>query len=114
MLPRLVGLRRALEIVLLNPRLDARQAREMGLVTRVFPVDTFDADVMALARRLAEGPTSAWAAAKALLNEAAGVDRLDFHLDRELQALTAAADGRDFAAGLRAFLDKRPARFGEA
>jgi 2-(1,2-epoxy-1,2-dihydrophenyl)acetyl-CoA isomerase len=112
MLPRLVGLRRALELVLLNPRLDARRACEMGLVTRVLPVEGFDAEVMALARRLAEGPTAAYAAAKALLNDAAGVDRLDFHLDRELQQLTRAADGVEFAAGLQAFLDKRWARFG--
>lgn len=112
LLPRLLGLRRALELVLLNPRLDARRAHEMGLVTAVFPVETFDHEVMALARRLAEGPTGAYAAAKALLNEAVGVDRLDFHLDRELQQLARVADGADFAEGLQAFLEKRPARFG--
>jgi 2-(1,2-epoxy-1,2-dihydrophenyl)acetyl-CoA isomerase len=112
LLPRLVGLRRALELVLLNPRLDARRAQEMGLVTAVYPVEGFDAEVMALARRLAEGPTAAYAAAKALLNEAAGVDRLDFHLDRELQQLTRCADGPEFAEGLQAFLGKRTARFG--
>jgi 2-(1,2-epoxy-1,2-dihydrophenyl)acetyl-CoA isomerase len=112
LLPRLVGLRRALELVLLNPRLDAHHAHAMGLVTAVHPVATFDREVMALARRLAEGPTAAYAAAKALLNEAAGLDRLDFHLDRELQQLTRTADGADFAEGMQAFLDKRPARFG--
>jgi 2-(1,2-epoxy-1,2-dihydrophenyl)acetyl-CoA isomerase len=112
LLPRLVGLRRSLELVLLNPRLDAHHAHAMGLVTAVHPVATFDAEVMALARRLAEGPTAAYAAAKALLNEAAGLDRLDFHLDRELQQLTRTADGADFAEGVQAFLDKRPARFG--
>jgi 2-(1,2-epoxy-1,2-dihydrophenyl)acetyl-CoA isomerase len=111
LLPRLIGLRRALELVLLNPRLDARRAQEMGLVSAVHAVEDFDAEVMALAKRLAEGPTGAYAAAKALLNEAAGVDRLDFHLDRELQALTRSADGAEFKEGLQAFLDKRKARF---
>jgi enoyl-CoA hydratase/carnithine racemase len=49
--------------------------------------------------------------AKALLNQAAGVDRLDYHLDRELEALARIADGRDFAEGLEAFFAKRPPRF---
>jgi 2-(1,2-epoxy-1,2-dihydrophenyl)acetyl-CoA isomerase len=112
LLPRLVGLRRALELVLLNPRLDARRALALGLVNDVFDVEAFDAEVMAVARRVAAGPAAAYAAGKALLNEAAGMDRLDFHLDRELQQLTRSADGAEFAEGLEAFLDKRPARFG--
>jgi enoyl-CoA hydratase/carnithine racemase len=41
-----------------------------------------------------------------------GMDRLDFHLDRELQQLARTADGAEFAEGLAAFLDKRPAQFG--
>lgn len=112
LLPRLIGLRRAMELVLLNPRIDARRALQMGLVNDVFEVDAFDTEVMAVARRLAGGPTRAYAAAKALLNEAAGVDRLDYHLDRELQQLTRAADGAEFEEGLAAFLDKRPPQFG--
>ena len=110
-LPRLVGLRRAMELVLLNPRLDALTARNMGLVTTVYPVETFDAEVSALARRLAEGPTRAYAVAKSLLNQAAGVDRLDYHLDQELEHLARIADGPDFAEGLEGFLARRPPRF---
>lgn len=110
-LPRLVGLRRAMELVLLNPRLDARTARDMGLVTTVYPVETFDAEVSAVARRLAEGPTRAYAVAKSLLNQAAGVDRLDYHLDQELEHLARIADGHDFAEGLEGFLGRRPPRF---
>jgi 2-(1,2-epoxy-1,2-dihydrophenyl)acetyl-CoA isomerase len=110
-LPRLVGLRRAMELVLLNPRLDARTARDMGLVTTVYPVETFDAEVSAVARRLAEGPTRAYAVAKSLLNQAAGVDRLDYHLDQELEHLARIADGHDFAEGLEGFLARRPPRF---
>ncbi|HEY7413283.1 MAG TPA: enoyl-CoA hydratase-related protein [Vicinamibacteria bacterium] len=111
LLPRLLGLRRALELVLLNPRLDARQAQAMGLVTAVVPVERFEAEVMALAQRLAEGPAAAYAAAKSLLNRAAGVDRLDEHLDRELEQLARVADGAEFAEGLEAFLGKRAPRF---
>jgi 2-(1,2-epoxy-1,2-dihydrophenyl)acetyl-CoA isomerase len=110
-LPRLVGLRRALELVLLNPRLDAKKALEIGLINGVFPADRFDAEVAAVAERLAEGPTEAFAVAKSLIHQAAGVDRLDWHLDRELESLARIADGREFAEGLEGFFEKRPARF---
>jgi 2-(1,2-epoxy-1,2-dihydrophenyl)acetyl-CoA isomerase len=110
-LPRLIGLRRSMELVLLNPRLDARTALAMGLITAVYPAESFEAEVLAVATRLAEGPTRAYGIAKSLLNQAAGVDRLDYHLDRELEQLARIADGRDFAEGLEAFLAKRPPRF---
>src|ERR1044071_8974251 len=54
-LPRLVGLRRAMEMLFLNPRLDAKQALDYGFVTAASPTATFDADVFALARQLGRG-----------------------------------------------------------
>jgi 2-(1,2-epoxy-1,2-dihydrophenyl)acetyl-CoA isomerase len=110
-LPRLVGLRRAMELLLLNPRLDARKALEYGLITAVFPNDTFDDEVMMMARRLAEGPTEALGIAKDLMNQAAGMDRLDYHLDRELDQLARIANGEQFAEGLSAFFEKRAPQF---
>ncbi len=110
-LPRLVGLRQAMELVLLNPRLDARRALELGLVNEVLPAEGFDSAVLAVAQRLAAGPTRAYGVAKGLINRAAGVDRLDFHLDQELDELARIADGADFAEGIAAFFDKRPAQF---
>ena len=110
-LPKLVGLRRAMELALLNPRLTARQAKEQGLVSEVYPDATYEADVLAVARRLSEGPTASYAAAKQLMNEAAGVDRLDYHLDRELELLAASADSEDFKEGITAFFEKRPPKF---
>ena len=112
-LPRLLGLRRALELVFLNPRLDAARAQELGLINGVFPTETFEEDVRAIARRLADGPTRAYGVAKRLVHQAAGVDRLDWHLDRELEELARIADGSDFAEGLEGFFERRPARFGE-
>ena len=113
-LPRLVGLRRALELLLLNPRLGAHRAQEYGLVTRVLPNETFDAEVLAMAKQIADGPTEALGIAKQLMNEAAGVDRLDHHLDRELEHLTRIADGPAFAEGLSAFFEKRQPDFHHA
>ena len=110
-LPRLIGLRRSMELVLLNPRLDARAALELGLITRVCSTERFPEEVLAIARELAKGPTRAYGIAKSLLNQAAGVDRLDYHLDHELESLARIADGRDFAEGLEAFLSRRSPRF---
>jgi len=110
-LPRLIGLRRAMELILLNPRLDAHAALDMGLITAVYSTEGFEAAVRALAMKLAGGPTRAYGIAKGLLNQAAGVDRLDYHLDQELEHLARIADGRDFAEGLDAFFAKRPPRF---
>ena len=110
-LPKLVGLRRAMDLAFLNPRVTAREGKELGLVSQVTSDSTFEEEVMALARRLAAGPTASYAAAKRLMNESAGVDRLDFHLDRELEALAESADSEDFAEGISAFFEKRSPRF---
>jgi 2-(1,2-epoxy-1,2-dihydrophenyl)acetyl-CoA isomerase len=106
-LPRLLGLRRAMELVLLNPRLDAKKALEWGLINAVYPVEDFDGRVLEIAARVAAGPTEALGIAKGLVHQAAGVDRLDFHLDREIEALARIADGKDFAEGLESFFEKR-------
>ena len=111
MLPRLVGFRRAMELVLLNPRLDATRALELGLINGVYPVQTFDENVRQIAKTVAEGPTVAFGVAKGLLNQAAGMDRLDVHLDRELDNLSRIADGAEFAEGLEGFFAKRPPKF---
>jgi 2-(1,2-epoxy-1,2-dihydrophenyl)acetyl-CoA isomerase len=110
-LPRLVGLRKAMELVLLNPRLTARDALAHGLINRVFANENFETEVRSIAGGLAAGPTQAYGIAKRLLNQAAGVDQLDYHLDEELQNLARIAEGREFAEGMQAFFDKRPPEF---
>jgi len=111
MLPRIVGLRRAFGLALLNPRLSAREALETGLINGVLGADGFDAEVLSIARRVAAGPVKAFAVTKSLLNQAAGIDRLDHHLDRELEELARSADAPEFAEGIAAFFDKRAPRF---
>jgi 2-(1,2-epoxy-1,2-dihydrophenyl)acetyl-CoA isomerase len=111
MLPRLIGFRRAMELVLLNPRLDASRALDIGLINAVYPSATFDEDVRRTAGTIAQGPPTALAVAKGLMNQAAGMDRLDVHLDRELESLTRVADGAEFGEGLESFFAKRAPRF---
>jgi len=113
-IPQLIGLRKALELVLLNPRFSAAQALEAGLINRVYPTTTFESEVMTLAGQLAAGPTRSYGVTKSLLNQATGVDRLDFHLDQELQQLTRIAESPEFAEGLAAFFERRAPRFHEA
>jgi 2-(1,2-epoxy-1,2-dihydrophenyl)acetyl-CoA isomerase len=114
MLPRLIGLRRSLELLLLNPRLDAAKALEYGLINAVVPAAEFEAEVQRIAQQLASGPTEALGIAKELLNQAAGMDRLDVHLDRELEQLARIANGENFAEGIGAFFEKRAPKFGVA
>ena len=110
-LPKLIGLRRAMEFALLNPRLDAHAALEWGLLTAVHPAGEFEDAIRKVAGELASAPTEALGIAKRLLNQAAGVDRLDHHLDQELEQLAAIADGANFEEGITAFFEKRPPSF---
>jgi 2-(1,2-epoxy-1,2-dihydrophenyl)acetyl-CoA isomerase len=111
LLPRLVGFRRAMELILLNPRLDARRALDLGLINLVFPVASFAADVERVAATVAAGPAEAFAVAKGLINQASGMAGLDPHLDRELESLSRIADGAEFAVGLESFFARRPPQF---
>jgi len=110
-LPRLVGFHKAMELALLSPRLSAREALAIGLINDVFRDAEFDEKARSLAQRLAEAPTAAVGTAKALINRASGMDRLDVHLDAELAALERSANGPNFAEGIDAFFEKRPPRF---
>jgi 2-(1,2-epoxy-1,2-dihydrophenyl)acetyl-CoA isomerase len=110
-LPRLVGLRKAKEIALLAEPFDAAEALRLGLVNRVVPNEQAEAEALALARRLAEGPTQAYGRVRHLLTEAAGHD-LAAHLAAEERAFAESTATADFREGVAAFLEKRPARFG--
>ena len=112
LLPRLVGFRKAMELVLLGPKLAAREAQAIGLINEVTADDRLDERALELAQKLAEAPTAAVGVAKQLLNRAAGMERLDTHLDAELGELARIANGPNFAEGLAAFLDHRGPRFG--
>ena len=109
-LPRLVGLRKAKEIALLGETFDAAEALRLGLVNRVVPSEQAEQEALALARRLAEGPTQAYGRIRRLLTSAADHD-LAAHLEAEQQTFAESTRTADFREGVTAFLEKRPARF---
>jgi 2-(1,2-epoxy-1,2-dihydrophenyl)acetyl-CoA isomerase len=110
-LPRLVGLRKAMEIALIGEPFDAAEALRLGLVNRVVPEAELEAETLALARRLAEGPAQAIAQIKRLMHISFEHD-LRGQLDAERAAFLRCAATPDFAEGLDAFLGKRKPRFG--
>jgi 2-(1,2-epoxy-1,2-dihydrophenyl)acetyl-CoA isomerase len=109
-LPRVVGLRRALEIALLADPLDATTALAYGLVNRVVPAASLAAETDALVRRLAGGPTLAYGRIRRLLRTSFERD-LTAQMNAECDAFCASAQTQDFAEGVGAFLEKRAARF---
>ena len=109
-LPRLVGLRRALEIALLGDTYGAAEAERLGLVNRVMPAAELDAAVQALAQRLAGGPTLAHGHMRRLMRNAFDHD-LPTQLAAEAEAFVACARSADLPEGIEAFHAKRPAAF---
>jgi 2-(1,2-epoxy-1,2-dihydrophenyl)acetyl-CoA isomerase len=110
MLPRLVGLRRALDLTLTNRPLTAAEALAEGLITRVVDDDALAEEALAVAQKLAAGPTGALGAAKRLLRGSFGHD-LEGQLALESESLASAAASADAREGIAAFLAKRPPAF---
>jgi 2-(1,2-epoxy-1,2-dihydrophenyl)acetyl-CoA isomerase len=109
-LPRIVGLRKALEIVLLTERFDAQEALRIGLVNRVVPAAEREAATKALARNLAGAPARALRNAKRLLRESTE-HTLAEQLAAEAHSFAQCAAHPDFAEGVAAFLERRAPRF---
>ena len=107
LLPRLVGLGHATRLLMLGDTVDAHEAERIGLVSFLAEKDTFDDEVIALARRLASGPVQAFAQTKALLTR-----EQDMSLSAaiELEAMTQALlmKGDDYAEFHAAFNEGRP------
>jgi 2-(1,2-epoxy-1,2-dihydrophenyl)acetyl-CoA isomerase len=110
LMPRLIGMRRTQELMLTNRTLSAREAAEWGLVTRVVPDAELQAEAAALAARLAQGPTRAYGVVKSLLAETFST-AYEAQLEHEARGIAAMARTADGQEGIRAFLEKRAARF---
>jgi len=109
-LPRIVGDARARAMAMLGETLSAEQALEIGLIWKCFPDEVFAAEALTLATNLAAKPPRSLAAMKRAFNASAG-NSLDAQLDLERDAQRELGYSADFAEGVGAFLQKRPAVF---
>jgi 2-(1,2-epoxy-1,2-dihydrophenyl)acetyl-CoA isomerase len=109
-LTQLVGLRRAMEIVLTNPTLTAAEALEIGLITRVVPDEALLSEGLALARQLAAGAPRALAAAKRLVWGGLG-SSVEAQLPEEARTVAELSGMADAREGLAAVIERRRPRF---
>ncbi len=110
LLPRLVGSGRAMELYLASQPTSAQAALEMGLVNQVVADEVLNRHAMETAVRLAQGPTSAYARVKALFDSSWEND-LATQLDAETKAFADICLTADFQEGIKAFTERRQARF---
>lgn len=111
LLPRLVGLRRARQMLLRGVPLDAATAADWGLIDEVVAPESLDIVGRALATELAQGPTYSLGHTKALLNDPP-LAGLDATLTREAASVEATVRSADFKEGMRAFAERREPVFG--
>jgi 2-(1,2-epoxy-1,2-dihydrophenyl)acetyl-CoA isomerase len=110
LLPRLVGMARAKELIFTADIIDAAEAARVGLVNRVVPAAELAATTRALAEKIAAGPPAVLKMAKHMVNRAATSD-LAAALDLEAFSQGIAIASDDHQEGLAAFFEKRPPKF---
>jgi 2-(1,2-epoxy-1,2-dihydrophenyl)acetyl-CoA isomerase len=110
-LPRIVGLRKALEIAMFSPQIDAARALDLGLVNQVVPAERIVEEANRVASRLAEGPTVAYGHLRQLMRSAFDTT-FSRHLECERAAFKACAGTVDFKNAVEAFLSKQAVSFG--
>ncbi len=110
LLPRLVGLRKAQEIVFRNREIEAREAQALGLVTYVAPAAQYAKLAEDLARELAQGPSRAFGMVKRLLVESFNT-ALEAQMEMEASSLVMAATSPEGIEGLDSFVSKRQPNF---
>ncbi|MPZ54940.1 MAG: 2-(1,2-epoxy-1,2-dihydrophenyl)acetyl-CoA isomerase [Rhizobiales bacterium] len=110
LLPRIVGMKRAMALMLTADPVPAEEAERMGLVYKVFDDARFPEEAAALAQRLAAGPAATLRMIKRALRASAGND-LDAQLALERELQLEAGRSRDFIEGVTAFREKRRPKF---
>jgi 2-(1,2-epoxy-1,2-dihydrophenyl)acetyl-CoA isomerase len=110
LLPRLIGLRRTQELALLNRRVSAEEAVQLGLITRVVADGTLEAETAKVAETLAESATAAIGRTRNLLLTSFGAS-FETQMESEARAVSEAARGDENREGVRAFLEKRKPRY---
>ena len=109
LLPRLVGNARAKELSLLGERLPAEKAYEWGLINRLVDEENLIDEALKISKELSNGPMSLKLIRKAFWESSDNTYEEQLNLERELQFQ--AGNSEDFKEGVKAFLDKRDAKF---
>lgn len=109
-LPRLIGEARAKGLALTAQPLSARQAEDWGLIWKCHPDDELMAEARKLTANFANGPTLGLGLTKKCIQGAA-TNSLSDHLEIEADAMKTCGESEDYAEGVSAFLEKRPAEF---
>ena len=109
-LPRLIGWKRAAEMLMTGDVIEATRAAEIGMINRAVPDDELMSESLSLAVRLASAPTAAIGRIKALLDQGAAKD-YDGQLDLEHEAQIQSGQSVDFKEGVAAFMEKRTPKF---
>ena len=109
-LPRLVGRARAMGLSMLGDKLSARQAQDWGMIWECIADDQFEARLNELARHLSMAPTKGLAFTKRAIDASLN-HTLDQQLDLERDMMRELGASEDYAEGVQAFLEKRPAVF---
>lgn len=110
-LPKLVGVGRAMEMILTGKIIDAAEAEKIGLVDRVIPHDDLMPEVLALATQIANNPYLSVRKAKELVKYYWNQNRTDEGWSRELEGIKEITRTKDCHEGIRAFLGKRDPEF---
>jgi 2-(1,2-epoxy-1,2-dihydrophenyl)acetyl-CoA isomerase len=110
LLPRLAGRARAMEMMMLGERIPAERAAEWGMISRMVEEEDLEAEAVALAARLAQGPTAAYSLLRRLARESEQASLADA-LGAERRAQTVAGRTDDFKSGVMAFIQKRQPTF---
>jgi 2-(1,2-epoxy-1,2-dihydrophenyl)acetyl-CoA isomerase len=108
--PRLVGMARATQLLMLGEKATAKQAVEWGMIYRAVPLASLEAEAWAFAIRLAAMPTLALGMTKQLINSSS-TNTFAEQLSAEAERQTIAGRSRDHQEGIAAFREKRKARF---
>lgn len=109
-LPRLVGMRKAMDLAITNRRLTAKEAEDWGLINQVVPNEELLNTAMQLAQKLASGPTDAFAITKKLLL-CSFDNSLETQMELEGRAISDRAGSANGKEGVLAFLEKRKPKF---
>ncbi|WP_017753437.1 enoyl-CoA hydratase-related protein [Calidifontibacillus oryziterrae] len=109
-LPRLVGQAKALELAMLGEKISANEAKSIGLVTKVIPLESWHDEVSSFAEKLANMPTKAIGLIKRYVNDSWDSDLIEM-LEKEAVGQRAAGVTNDHKEGVAAFLEKRKPQF---